>query len=226
MLLRRFVRRVRRERIRLYDWGIGLGPRADEPYASHVPILVGVAAVCSPKLLIEFGSGTFSTLSFLDQQTFPSLQRVESFENNREWFEQIRERLPLGGRVHHNFVEGDMYRAVDSANTSAAEMIFIDDSPSAEARVPTVEKVAAQCGTKPLVVLHDNDLWRLRLATRRFEHRVSIETFNPQTCVMWHGHPERKPAIENVSRIIQQFGPNLRLTDIRAWAEVFSRELR
>jgi hypothetical protein len=225
MLLARYARKLRSQGTKLYNRCIGLGQRAKDPYATHVPILVGVAAACRPELLIEFGSGTFSTLSFLDDVAFPSLQRVESYENNREWFEQVREEIPLNSRISLQFVEGDMYRAVRNANTSGAAMIFIDDSPTSKARVSTVEEVARECGTKPVVVLHDNDLWRLRLATRKFENRISFDAFNPQSCVMWHGHPERRPALEKVNRIIHRHATIVPLTDIRAWMKIFSMEL-
>lgn len=94
-------------------------------------------------------------------------------------------------------------------------MIFIDDSPSAEVRVRTVEEVACRCGTEPVVVLHDNDLWRLRLATRKFENRIHFKAFNPQCCVMWHGHPERRLVLGNVNRIIQRHAADVPMTDIR-----------
>jgi hypothetical protein len=176
-------------------------------------------------MLIEFGSGTFSTLSFLDHVAFPSLQKVESYENNREWFEQIHEKIPVNALVNLHFVEGEMYRAVEGANTSGVSMIFIDDSPTDAARVPTVEEVARRCGTEPVVVLHDNDLWRLRMAARKFENRISFDVFNPQCCVMWHGHPERKPVLEKVSRIIHQHAGEIALTNIRDWQRIFSNEL-
>jgi len=176
-------------------------------------------------MLIEFGSGTLSTLSLVDEVAFPSIQRVDSYENNHEWFQQVRNRLGSDARVVIQFVDGEMYQAVDRANTAQADLIFVDDSPTDKTRVPTVREVSRLCGKKPLVIMHDHDLWRLRLATRNFEHRVSFPAFNPQSCVMWHGHPERKPRVEEVSRIIQQHAPDISLTDIRGWMRVFVKEL-
>jgi predicted O-methyltransferase YrrM len=226
MIEGRFAGMLRKQGRRLYEQGISLAPRSEEPYATHVPVLVGVAAAYRPKSLLEFGAGTFSTLSFLDDVAFPSLQRVESYENNREWFEQLRQRLPANARVHLQLVEGEMYRAVEGANPSGAGMIFIDDSPTAEARVPTVVEVARRCGTGPVVVLHDNDLRRLRLAARKFENRISFNAFNPQCCVMWHGHPERRPILEQVDRILHRHAARVPLTEIRAWAQIFPSELK
>lgn len=211
--------------VKLYERKICLAKRSREPYATHAPILVGVAAALKPESIIEFGAGAFSTVSFLDEAAFPSIRRVDSYENNREWFDQLRQRLPSRGRLNLRFVEGEMYQAVLAANPIAADIIFIDDSPTARARVPTVEEVARTCGMKPIVVLHDNDLWRLRFATRKFGHRVSVNTFNPQCSIMWHGHPERVTVLQRVRDVIHQHAGNIPVTDIREWAKVFSQEL-
>jgi hypothetical protein len=220
-----FSQYARKQAAKLYRRGIGLTDRAKNPYATHVPILVGVAAVCRPKLLIEFGSGTFSTLSFMDDVAFPSLERVESYENDKKWFEQVRENLSSNGRIHLQYADGELYKAVRGANTRDAGMIFVDDSLDSSDRSRTIEEVASQCGTEPVVILHDIDLWRLRLATRKFENRISFNTFNPQCGVMWHGHKERKPALEHVKRIIHKNATKVPLTDVRAWMEIFSAEL-
>jgi hypothetical protein len=211
--------------IKVYDRCIHLAERSSEPYATHVPVLVGVAAACRAESVVEFGSGTFSTMSFLDQKAFPSIRRVDSYENNQEWFDRVRQNLPSRERINLHLVEGEMYKAVRGAQPSTADMIFLDDSPSDRTRVPTVREVARSCGEKPVVVMHDHELWRLRLATRDFEHRISIDALNPQCCVMWNGHQERTVKLQRVRDIIRKFAASIPLTDVRAWADVFSREL-
>lgn len=198
--------------------------RSEEPYATHIPVLLGVASVIKPRLLIEFGSGAFSTLSFLDSSAFPSLERVESYENNKEWLEQIQAELPATSRIRLHFVQGDMHGAVGGASTSNASMIFIDDSPSAEERVESVLEIARCCGTEPVVVLHDYELWKLRLAARRFPNRLSFNAFNPQCGVLWHGHGERRHALKRAGSIIRRFAGSIPPTDIQAWRKVFSTE--
>ncbi len=210
----------------LYERSISLSERSNEPYATHVPILVGVAAAFKSESIIEFGSGTFSTLAFLNETAFPFIRRVDSYENDQKWFNQVRKELTRGARVNLHFVEGEMHQAVGAANPTNADLIFIDDSPTAIARVPTVREVARRCGVQPIVILHDNDLWRLRLASRRFENRISFNTFNPQCCVMWHGHPERMSALRRIRHVIRQYSTNIPLTNIEAWMQAFKKELK
>jgi hypothetical protein len=214
-MLKRWVRN-------LYNLSIDLAPRSEEPYATHVPVLVGVAAVLRPKRLIEFGSGSFSTLSFMDDVAFPSLEQVNSYENNKEWFEQVQQRTRGNSRIDLQYFAGDMYQAVAGADVAAADMIFLDDSPTAEERVKTVKEVSRLGRNGPVAILHDYELWRLRLAARQFEHRVAFDAFHPQSCAMWHGHPERRPILEDVARTISQHASDVPLTDIRAWIRVFT----
>src|ERR1035438_5976913 len=175
------AQKLREQGLRLYNLSIGLTDRSEEPYATHIPVLIGVAAAIKPKILIEFGCGTFSTLSFQDEVVFPSLERVESYENDGAWFDQIRKTLRSSAKIHPQLVEGAMHRAVHAASTHRAGMIFIDDSPSTRERALSVAEVARCCGAEPVAVVHDSDLWRLRLATRKFEHRVQFKAFNPQS---------------------------------------------
>jgi hypothetical protein len=205
-----------------YNRGIGLSRRSEQPYATHIPVLVGVAAAIKPRRLIEFGCGTFSTLSFLDDVAFPSIEVVDSYENNKEWFEQISRELPPNSPIRLHLVIGDMYRTIDGASTPDASMIFVDDSPSAEERVQTVQGIARCCGTEPVVVLHDYNLWRLRLAARNFQNRLSFDAFNPQCGVLWNGRPERRLALKRVSDIIRRYARSIPPGDVRRWRRVFS----
>ncbi len=210
---------------KLYHLSIALPPRSTEPYATHVPVLVGVAAALGPKRLVEFGSGSFSTLSFLDNVAFSSLEEVESYENDKEWFEQVHEKLPDNSRVDLKYFDGVMYQAVAGADVAAADMIFVDDSPAPtpEIRAKTVKAVSRLCGERPVIVLHDYDILKLRISARQFEHLVVFDAFNPQSCAIWHGHPERKPILEEVNRTIRQHVSDIPVTDTRAWIEVFAK---
>jgi hypothetical protein len=221
MPLAHFPRILRDKGKKIYERQIGLAPRSDGEYATHVPILVGVAAALRPRLLIEFGSGIFSTLSLLDETAFPSIENVESYENNREWFEQMQDRVGPTSRLSLHYVDGDMHLSVEGINTSRADMIFVDDSPSAEERARTVRRIARRCGVGPVVVIHDCELLKLRLASRRFARTVYFDSFNPQTCAVWNGRPELEPILEKVNETIRKHAGDIELTDIHGWARTF-----
>lgn len=200
---------------------LGAAARSEQAYATHIPVLIGVAAACFPQWVIEFGSGDFSTLTFLDQAVFPSVRRVESYENNRDWMQHMRAKLAGNPRVVYRFFEGRMRDAVSSANLSAADLIFIDDSPNGWERAHTVKEVALICHEQPITIVHDYELPALRVACRKFEHRVEFTPFTPQSCAVWNGNPDRKALLEGVARRIEENASRLSVTDVRGWAKVF-----
>jgi len=181
-----------------------------------------VAAACHPQRVVEFGSGDFSTLTFLDQAVFPSVLRVESHENNLDWMQQMQAKLAGNPRVAYRFFEGRMRDAVSGADLAAADLIFIDDSPNGWERAHTVKEVARICRERPITIVHDYELPALRVACRKFEHRVEFTTFTPQSCAVWNGNPERKALLESVARRLEENASCLSVTDARGWFTVFS----
>src|SRR4051812_48590531 len=82
-LLKYYVRRALNLSVAHYH------PLAAVPASSHLPILIGLARVFQLRQVLEFGSGHFSTLCFLNRDLFPDLQRVQSFETDPEWKQRV-----------------------------------------------------------------------------------------------------------------------------------------
>jgi hypothetical protein len=124
----------------LYNAAIRLQPRHETPYATHMPILVGLGLLCRPRKVIEFGSGEFSTALFLDRSVFPTVEEVVSFENDAVWFSQVSSRLVGDARLHMQSISGEM-ASVISTSTLSGDLIFIDDESSDVLRSHTVVAV-------------------------------------------------------------------------------------
>jgi len=206
----------------LYCWILGIGVRSEQPYATHIPVLIGVAAACLPQKVVEFGSGDFSTLTFLNQTVFPSVLRVDSYENNRDWIRRMQVKLSGNPRAACHFFEGRMRDAISCDNLAAADLIFIDDSPSGWERAHTVKEVARICSERSITIVHDYDLPAIRIACRKFEHRVAFTSFTPQSCAVWNGNPDRKVLLEGVVQKLEENASCLSVTDARGWAKVFA----
>jgi hypothetical protein len=205
----------------VYCRALGIGVRSDQPFATHIPVLIGVAAAFLPQRLVEFGAGDFSTLAFGDGRVFPSLLHVESLENNLSWTLRMQARLAGSARVTCRYFEGRMKDAVPGANVAAADLIFIDDSPTGWERAHTVTRVARTCGERPITIIHDYDQPGIRVSCRKFEHRFPFTSFTPQTCAVWNGNPRRAALLEGVAQKIEENASRLSVTDARGWAEVF-----
>jgi len=205
----------------LYSRSQGMAPRSEEPFATHIPVLIGVAARSQPRRLVEFGSGNFSTLTFLNEKVFPSVLRVEAYENDACWMREMESKLSGNSRIKYHFFEGRMRNAVSEAGVAAADLIFIDDSANGWERAHTVTEVARACRERPMTIVHDYDIPALRLACRKFEHRFPFTAFTPQCCAVWNGNPGRREFLEDVARRIAEHASSLPVTDAQGWAKAF-----
>ncbi len=205
----------------LYCRSLGIVARSEQPYATHLPVLVGVASAFRSQRVVEFGSGDFSTLALLDQAVFPNVLRVDSYENNLEWMQHLQPKLAGNPRAVYHFFDGRMRDAVFHADLAAADLIFIDDSASGWERAHTIKELARVRLERPITVVHDYDLPAIRLACRRFEHRLAFTTLTPQCCAVWNGNPHRKVLLESVTRKLQENVGRLSVTDARGWSTVF-----
>src|ERR1700733_10542279 len=90
----------------LYDRSVRLARRDPTPYASHLPILMGVSDLVRAGKVVEFGSGEISTVSFIDRRSFPHLKVLRSFENDRDWHAKVVELVSSDPRAEVMFVGG------------------------------------------------------------------------------------------------------------------------
>ena len=208
----------------LYNAAIRLQPRHETPYATHMPILVGLGLLCRPRKVIEFGSGEFSTALFLDRSVFPTVEEVVSFENDAVWFSQISSRLVGDARLHMQSISGEM-ASVISTSTLSGDLIFIDDESSAVLRSHTVAAVARGCPDGVPVVMHDAEQWRLRRVIRNFDHHFCFTAMNPQTAIAWNGDLSIAVAIPTLARIITEHAANLPPHDSQGWRRAVSETL-
>ena len=66
-------------------------PRSLNDYATHIPILIGLARLREVRSVLEFGCGHFSTLTFLNRSAFPHLESLLSIENDDSWAATIEQ---------------------------------------------------------------------------------------------------------------------------------------
>ncbi len=206
----------------LYDRSIGLVRRDPAPYASHLPILVGVSTLVRPSKVVEFGSGECSTVGFTDRKAFPHLKALRSFENDREWHARVVRLIASDSRAEIEFVSGAMADAATPRNLEEANLIFVDDS-DVEGRVATIEAIARLRPRTVPVIVHDYELWRLRRTRGLFEHSFCFALWNPQTAVLWNGRPDWPKGLGALTRLLRQ---NLSFTpvhDIAKWGHILAQ---
>lgn len=201
-------------------------PRAENCYATHVPVLIGIARIREVRNVLEFGCGYYSTLTFLNAAVFPHVERLESVENDAAWAETIQEGAKRDSRWTLNLVDGEISESVSTLDLEAFDLILIDDSQTSDQRVCTIREVSRQSPHRAWVVIHDFEVEDYRRATGRFfreGHR--FKAYNPNTGLLWNNttHPRRAKSID---RIIKANAKNLKPDDIPRWKEAFRSEFK
>jgi len=165
---------------------IGLVEVSAEPYRTHVPVLIQLAQLLKPRRIAEFGMGHFSTSIFLDRVCFPLVERLTSFEDDSEWFAVIAKKHSQDLRFEPNLVPGPMWKTAVKLRASDYDLVLVDDSKTECDRAKTLLalRVAQRITKGPVVVVHDAELPRVRVATLVFPNRMYFYDLCPQTGVL------------------------------------------
>ena len=166
-----------RLRVKLFS-----APRALNDYATHVPILIGLARLREIKSVLEFGCGYYSTLTFLNRAAFPHLERLQSVENDASWAETIHEAAKSDERWTLKLVRREIAEAVP--DLEAFDLVLIDDSKTSAQRSATIRAVAGKQPQRPWIVIHDFEIEEYRRAAVGFKQRHTFKAFNPETGVL------------------------------------------
>ena len=197
-----------------------LALRAENPYATHLPILVGIGGLFLVRRVLELGCGEHSTLAFLDRSIFPHLTALHSWENNMEWLKRV-ERLAGGDpRLRLTYVDSQMSAACTGIDLTDYDLIFIDDSVRAVDRAATIREVACRSGPFSLVIIHDYENPVYNAAAEPFPAQYSFTAFNPQTGVLWRRAPIHRRSLRALDRLIRQYARQIKPEDVAAWTQI------
>lgn len=222
VLFRSFARLMRGSLLNVWHRSILLRtpPRSKNPFATAVPILIGLSRILKPKRVLEFGSGEYSTLTFLNRLAFPELKHLTSFETDPFWAERIRGLVGDDSRLALDIVSGAMADAVNNVDLDAYDMIFIDDSTDSAERVATIKAVSSRRPKLSVVVIHDYEFGPYREASKLFQHRFQFKVVNPNVGVLWNDWPAEMPTLRSINRVIRKHANTIRVNDSNRWATV------
>ena len=159
-------------------------PRAINDYATHIPILIGLARIRQIRSVLEFGCGRYSTLTFLNRTAFPHLERLHSIENDDSWAATIQQIAQEDRRWSLQLVEGEISETVSNLDLESFDLILIDDSKTSAQRAATIRAVGLKQPERPWIVVHDFEVEEYRRAASGFRHRHCFRAYNPETGVV------------------------------------------
>lgn len=197
--------------------------RPNNAYATHVPILIGLASMCEIKSVLEFGCGYYSTLTFLNRSVFPHLERLQSIENDATWASTIQEAANNDKRWVLNLVDGEIADAVTreaAKSLEAYDLILIDDSQTCTQRAATINAVAACRPERPWIVIHDYEMEEYRTAARGFEQRHTFKPYTPQTGLVGN---KATSEVKSLRPVLKKHSRKLEPDDLKGWLSAFGK---
>jgi len=192
-------------------------PRARTDYATHVPILIGLAQMREVRNVLEFGCGYYSTFTFLNALAFRHLERLQSVENDAVWAETIRESARDDNRWKLKLVNGEIANSVSDMDLESFDLILIDDSKNSEQRSATIRSVASRHPQRPLIVIHDFEVEEYRKAASSFKQRHAFRVYNPETGLVSNTAIDVKP----LTRVLKSHAKTLEPDDLERWIDSF-----
>lgn len=197
-------------------------PRALNDYATHIPVLIGLARLREVRSVLEFGCGHYSTLTFLNASVFPHLERLHSIENDDSWAQTIQEAAGSDSRWRLQLVNGEISDAVADLDLESFDLILIDDSKTSEQRVATIRAIAEKEPKHPWIVIHDFEFEDYRRAASAFRHRHRFRAYNPETGVVTNQMSEW----QIIDRVIKSKAKLLEPDAVAQWIDSFRQDVQ
>ena len=194
-------------------------PRARNDYATHVPVLIGLARMREIKSVLEFGCGYYSTLTFLNRTAFPHLERLHTVENDLSWSETINEVAKVDERWTLQLVNGEIAGCVPKLDLERFDLILIDDSKTSTQRAATIRAVASKQPKQPWIAIHDFEVSEYRDAASGFKRRHRFRAYNPETGVVTNQMNDWKI----IERVIKSKAKLLEPAAVTHWIDSFDR---
>lgn len=192
-------------------------PRALNDYATHVPILLGLARMREIRNVLEFGCGRYSTLTFLNRAAFPHLVQLHSIENDSSWSETINDLARGDDRWTPQLVRGNIAEAVSDIDLECFDLILIDDSKTSAERAATICAVAKKQPQRPWIAIHDFEIGEYQQAASAFRRRYKFRAYTPKTGLISNS------AIDTrwLKRLLKANARVLPPDDVQAWLSTF-----
>jgi hypothetical protein len=199
-------------------------PRALNDYATHIPVLVGLARLRDVRSALEFGCGDYSTLTFLNRAAFPHLVRLQSIENDAAWAESTYAKARSDERWALQLVQDDTVAAVSDFDLEAFDLILIDDSKTSAERAATIRAVANKRPQHAWIAIHDFEVDEYRQAATGFTNVHRFRAYNPETGLVWN-NAAASTRLKSLNRILKDHSKTLQPDDVQGWATAFRQIL-
>jgi hypothetical protein len=200
-----------------------LPPRARNDYATHVPVLIGLASLRRIERVLELGCGNYSTTTFLNRAAFPHLKELRSLENDPRWAKTMRLAVANDARCTIAFTRSPVAVAVSTLDLDYFDLIFVDDSATSEQRTATIRTLSALYPKNPWTLIHDFEYHDYQRAAAGFVHRFIFNAYNPETGLVCNSKNERQTDLRQLNQRLKANRTRLEPDDIDGWLRVLCK---
>ena len=222
-LLRPLYKRARREvrEIRAKTISSRVIQRPGEAFATHMPILIGLAGIFQSRNILELGGGTFSTPALLNEAYFPSVAAVHTVEDDLCWFKTLSEYCKDSDKSRISKVSS-VSQYIEDIDLSPYDLIFIDDSKTVAERARTIESVLRLERPDTFVAVHDFEVRAYRRCAIKPWRAFDFNVWCPLTgCLTRLGDNNDK--LENLRRLLKRHQSSSP-TELDFWSSLLLRE--
>jgi len=210
------------KRVRSHFWPAALSPgNAGSPFATHLPVLIGLSFAVRLRRVLELGAGVYSTRLFLNRAVFPTLEVLHSYENHHYWYNQVLPSVQQAPRATLTMCEGPMSTAVSSMSLEDYDLILIDDSQTLQERCHTIQAVATSSKMIKLCVIHDYNNKEYRHAAKRFSCRFRLDALHPETGVCWRDGELTRAQLVGINNCLARHARSTAAGAIEEWLAAF-----
>jgi hypothetical protein len=196
--------------------------RADNPYATHIPVLIGIGKLFKIRRILELGSGLYSTSTFLNKSVFPDLISLRSFENDPAWPHKIPDPIKNDPRMTLTLVDGSISSAIKNVDSGKYDLVFVDDSANEAERTATIAQITQSFFDSTIVLIHDYEVDSYRNASKAFSNRFVFEAFNPNTGLLWNNARVDKHSLHGMERLLKKKARKIGPEDIDSWLGILN----
>lgn len=215
------AQRIRREISESYHKTLfsRLVPQAREAYATHMPILMGLAGIVRPKRVLELGSGMCSTPQFVNKETFPTIEFLHSLEDDAAWADKVQQ--AIGADNPRCMLERvpSVPGWADKAELNSYDLIFVDDSTTIVGRTSTLRAVIAKASPNAVVVVHDFEIRSYQRVVPADVTQLVVPAFKPMTGII----TRKRALLPQLKQLRKAVNNNRHLSpsDLGGWTKIF-----
>ena len=196
---------------------LGIPERAENPYATHLPVLIAAARIRPVRRILEFGCGDYSTSTFLNRDFYPDVERLDAYENDAIWGKKVADANRTDTRLNLQLIDTAVAEAAARSRLDDYDLIMVDDSTTEPERIATIQQVAKGQPSTALVVVHDFELKSYRDAGNVFRRRFRFTGLSPNTGVLCNDPAVDLGLLGRVNAVVKKRRHTIRVDDGYGW---------